>query len=58
LESIEHGFTHFRLRIHPLRVEVHALEPQAGEPGRIWLPLAEAIGAAIPVPVRRILQAS
>jgi A/G-specific adenine glycosylase len=58
VESIEHGFTHFRLRIHPLRVEVHALEPQAGEPGRIWLPLAEAIGAAIPVPVRRILQAS
>ena len=58
LASIEHGFTHFRLRIHPLRVEVHALDPQAAEPGHIWLPLAEAIGAAIPVPVRRILRAS
>ena len=56
--SIEHGFTHFRLRIHPLRVEVHALDPQAAGPGHIWLPLAEAIGAAIPVPVRRILRAS
>ena len=58
LASIEHGFTHFRLRIHPLRVEVHALDPHAGEPGHIWLPLTEAIGAAIPVPVRRILRAS
>ena len=58
LPIIEHGFTHFRLRIHPLRVDVSSLALQAGEPGRIWLPLAEALGAAIPVPVRRILEAS
>ena len=55
LPSIEHGFTHFRLRIHALRVDVRSLSPQAGEPGRVWLPLCEAIGAAIPAPVRRIL---
>lgn len=58
LPSIEHGFTHFRLRIHPLRVEVRSVEPRAEEAGRVWLPVAEAIGAAIPVPVRRILRAS
>ena len=58
LPSIEHGFTHFRLRIHPLRVDVRSLEARVEESGRIWLPLAEAIGAAIPVPVRRILKAS
>ena len=58
LPSIEHGFTHFRLRIRPLRVDVRAVEARAEESGRMWLPLADAIGAAIPVPVRRILLAS
>ena len=58
LPRIEHGFTHFRLRIHPLRVDVRSLESRAEDSGRIWLPLAEAIGAAVPVPVRRILKAS
>jgi A/G-specific adenine glycosylase len=50
-----HGFTHFKLDIHPLRLRVSALTPQAAEPGVVWLSLEEARGAAIPAPVRRIL---
>lgn len=55
LPQIAHGFTHFKLSIRPLQVHVSALVPQAAEPGVVWLPIEEARGAAIPVPVRRIL---
>jgi A/G-specific adenine glycosylase len=55
LGNIEHGFTHFRLRIKP--VLAHARNaPSLEQPGRLWLTPADALGAAIPVPVRRILQ--
>jgi A/G-specific adenine glycosylase len=56
LGSVEHGFTHFRLRISPVLARgVHA--PAMAQPGRLWLAPQEALGAAIPVPVRRILHA-
>lgn len=58
LAPIEHGFTHYRLRILPLRIDVDRIEPAAGEVGWVWLPIADAIGAAVPVPVRRILRSS
>jgi A/G-specific adenine glycosylase len=51
-----HGFTHFRLRIRPWRVDVKCLSASASEPGIMWLPLDDARCAAIPVPVRRILE--
>jgi A/G-specific adenine glycosylase len=56
LAQIEHGFTHFRLRITPVVVTVL---PRAGaeEPGRVWLTPDDALGAAIPVPVKKILTA-
>jgi A/G-specific adenine glycosylase len=56
LPSIDHGFTHFRLRIRPVRIDVSDLHRAVSEPGRMWVPLAEAFGAALPVPVRRILR--
>jgi A/G-specific adenine glycosylase len=55
LENIPHGFTHFTLDIQPLRLRVSALAPNATEPGVMWLSLEEARDAAIPAPVRRIL---
>jgi A/G-specific adenine glycosylase len=55
MPSFAHGFTHFSLDIRPLRLRVSALAPQAAEPGVTWLPLEEARGAAIPVPVKKIL---
>ncbi len=55
LPTLGHGFTHFTLDIRPLHVHVSALVPHAAEPGQVWVSLEEARGAAIPVPVRKIL---
>ena len=51
LEPIEHGFTHFRLRIHPLLVENRGQSPITGR----WLKLEEAERAALPAPVKTLL---
>ncbi|MDP2433259.1 MAG: A/G-specific adenine glycosylase [Pseudomonadota bacterium] len=51
-----HTFTHFRLHIQPWLLPVE--RPLAAEePGRLWLALADLNGAALPTPVRRILEA-
>lgn len=55
LEPIEHGFTHFRLRLRPWLAAVTSLAPQANAPGRLWLPVGDAIGAAVPAPIRKLL---
>ena len=51
LPEIEHGFTHFRLRIQPL------LCTGAPKNAGLWLDLDDAPRAAIPSPVRNLLQA-
>jgi A/G-specific adenine glycosylase len=58
LPPVTHGFTHFTLRIRPVRGEVSKLDPRAGEPGWTWLPPAEAARGAVPAPVRRLLLAA
>jgi A/G-specific adenine glycosylase len=55
LAEVAHGFTHFRLTIHPRYLRVAQLEPRAAEPGVAWMLRHEAIAAAVPAPVRRIL---
>ncbi len=55
LEPLEHGFTHFRLRIQPVVCEVRKPGLRAAAPGRLWLDLAAARTAAIPAPVRTLL---
>lgn len=57
LGVLRHGFTHFALHITPVVAEVRRLAPRAAQPGVVWLPVAEAIGAAVPVPVRKLLRA-
>jgi len=57
LAPIEHGFTHFRLHAQPLYCAVTRKPREAREPGQVWLGVAEAAGAAIPVPVRKVLAA-
>ncbi len=52
LAPIEHGFTHFRLLAQPL---VHRLKKRAESPGRLWLDLTDAVDAAVPTPVRKLL---
>jgi A/G-specific adenine glycosylase len=52
--TIEHAFSHFRLHIAPLLLQVKP-RPAAMEPGWQWLDLATTASAALPAPVRRIL---
>ena len=53
LATLEHGFTHFKLRIRPVLCEVGRVR-KAG-PG-MWIDLDEAKGAAVPTPVRTLLE--
>jgi A/G-specific adenine glycosylase len=50
-----HAFSHFRLRITPLLLRVQP-DHAAMEPGLQWLDLADVAGAALPTPIRRILE--
>ena len=56
LPSFAHAFTHFRLRISPVMCDVGALRPGVEAQGRIWLDPREAIAAAVPAPVRKVLR--
>ena len=56
LPERQHAFTHFRLCIVPRVFEVTVLLPGVREPGGLWLPPADALGAALPKPVREILE--
>jgi len=55
LGGLRHGFTHFTLEITPLLATVQRLRPGVAQPGAVWLPIEEALGAAVPVPVRKLL---
>ena len=57
LPVFQHTFTHFHLQIQPLEMIVPALPLVANQPDRIWMDVEEAIRAAIPKPVKNILQA-
>jgi A/G-specific adenine glycosylase len=57
LGMLRHGFTHFTLDIEPVVARVKRLAPGAAQPGVLWMPLEEAVGAAVPVPVRKLLRA-
>jgi A/G-specific adenine glycosylase len=52
LPALEHGFTHFKLRVQPILCEVSS---RAETPGRIWLALSDALEAAVPAPVKTLL---
>jgi A/G-specific adenine glycosylase len=56
LAALEHGFTHFRLRIRPLLCEVAGKARKAEAPGRLWIDIGDATGAAVPSPVRKLLE--
>jgi len=56
LPIIEHGFTHLRLRAQPWLCTVRAPSPADEAAGRMWVDLADALGAAVPAPVRALLR--
>lgn len=56
LAKLEHGFTHFHLTIHPRKVEVKRRPRRAAQPGQMWMSIEDALGAAIPKPVKTLLE--
>jgi len=56
LAPIAHGFTHFALTLHPQRMAVSAWPHHAEAPGQLWLARDEALGAALPAPIRKLLR--
>lgn len=57
LAPFVHSFTHFRLAVRPHLCEVKSVSPRAEQAGRLWLPTTDALEAAVPAPVRKLLQA-
>ncbi len=62
LPGIAHGFTHFKLQIDILLLDVAPLKRRRRDgasastaTGTVWLPMPEAVSAAIPAPVRKII---
>jgi A/G-specific adenine glycosylase len=55
LETFTHTFTHFKLHITPLKIQLAHKPLSAAQPGSVWLDVNEALQAAIPTPVRMIL---
>lgn len=55
LQPIEHGFTHFRLRAHPILCELRASLPCVQSSRYRWVNLARSPSVAVPAPVRRLL---
>ncbi len=55
LAEVPHSFTHFKLNIIPQPMHLSQSASTLHAPQLLWLPLHEAVNAAIPTPVRKIL---
>jgi A/G-specific adenine glycosylase len=53
--AMRHVFTHFRLQIQPLLIDVRRVQPRARQEQGLWLTIEDAMAAAIPAPVRKLL---
>ena len=58
MPTANHGFTHFSLTIYPVVITLGRKPLHAMEPGSIWLNMEDAMDAAIPAPVKRILESA
>ncbi len=56
LAPFEHAFTHFTLEVVPWRVHLKKAARLAQGTPAMWMPLSELAGAALPSPVKRLLQ--
>ena len=57
LPALDHGFTHFRLRIHPQVITVNGMHAAIGDnPDLRWASRAELAAIGLPAPVRKLLQ--
>jgi len=56
LAPVVHGFTHFTLTLHPLRIAVRRWRPRAESPECVWLARDDAMSAALPAPIKRLVR--
>ena len=56
--KLVHGFTHYSLTIHPVEITVSKRTLMAMEPGAMWLDFSDALAAALPAPVKKLLTAA
>jgi A/G-specific adenine glycosylase len=56
LARFDHAFTHFRLQVQPVACELIAAGAVADVHDLLWLPLESAGDAALPRPVKTLLQ--
>jgi len=56
LEAFTHTFTHFRLHITPVLLYLAYKPEQVQQAGSLWLDAEDAMQAAIPTPVRKVLR--
>jgi A/G-specific adenine glycosylase len=55
LPNLTHVFTHFKLHIRPQTLQVLKQNTQVNQAEHIWISIDDAVGAAIPTPIRKIL---
>ena len=55
LDPIRHGFTHFRLTIHPVAVWLSSTTPRVEESDAMWLRPEDAGQVALPAPLKPLL---
>ena len=56
LPTFTHAFTHYRLRVLPLKVMLGKRRAAAAQPAYAWQALSAMAGAALPSPVRKLLE--
>jgi A/G-specific adenine glycosylase len=57
LPALDHGFSHYRLRIHPHRVAVNGPRAAIGDTADLrWATRADLDAIGLPAPVRKLLQ--
>jgi A/G-specific adenine glycosylase len=55
LPNLTHTFTHFKLQIRPQTLKVVNRNIQITQPSHLWIRIDDAVDAAIPTPIRKIL---
>ncbi len=55
LPAFTHAFTHYRLQVQPLKVTLARRASGAAQAAYAWHPLSAMAGAALPSPVRKLL---
>jgi A/G-specific adenine glycosylase len=56
IPAIEHGFSHYRLTLYPRKVSVSQWPSRAEAPGLVWLTRDDALNAALPAPIKKLVR--